>query len=466
MSIETRVRETGPRGGGGGGGSSDSAGLAGTAPFYVLHTSGNSTLPSSRILTAGSSVLVRTDATNVYIDALTSSGAAGIGFIGGTGGFLQLPVQGAKLYANDSAALIDGGTPVWRLLYSATTQQYGVWQFELPFDYSGNPGTQLIFSSDSSLSVARSVQWLVDQWGFTNSQGNIYVDTFAGVNSTTVALSAGYSAGLVQILTVPLVNMTSLVAGNLIKLRVSSSAGAVTGNQELLGLGLFYRAGTQSITSGSGGLAGTGGFFVTYLADPTLSAEKTLTAGTNVTLTTDATSIFINSSTAGGAATSPTFIPFGPQEAKLYASNSAARIDAGTPTWRLLFSPTTQQYGVWQFLCPPDFGSNPYLRLVWSSNSSLSVANSVNWLVDQWGMADNQNRAASIYADTFGTPNSFSVALSAGYSSGTIMINTIPLLNTVSLGASVLISFRVSASAGALTGNQELTGLNFEYTRV
>ena len=278
----------------GAGGSSNSAGLAGTGIFAVTWGL-DTTLSNEKILTAGSSVSIVTDATAIYINALTNAGGGSTNI--GTGGFLNFSVQSAKLYPNDSAARIDAGTATWRLLFSPTTQQYGVWQFVLPNDYSGSPAAQLIFSSDSSLSVAKSVNWLVDQWGYGNSQGSIYVDTFAGANSTTIALSAGYSAGLVQIITVPLANINSFSAGNLIKVRVSSSAGNVTGNQELIGLGLFYRAGTQTIASGSAGLAGTGIFnknFIAWAADTDLANEKVLTAGTNITITTDASTITLN----------------------------------------------------------------------------------------------------------------------------------------------------------------------------
>ena len=256
----------------GGGGSSTSAGLAGTGHYY-LGTTANALFPNWLVVQPGSSATHHITGSNYYINAITNAGGAATTNIG-TGGFLQLPVQSAKLYANNSSARIDAGTPFWRLLYSATTQQYGIWQFTLPYDYSGSPAMQLIFSNASSLSVARSIQWLVDQWGMTNSQNSIYIDTFAGANSTTIALSAGYSAGLIQIITVPLATLNSFNAGNLIRLRVSASAGAVTGNQELVGLGLFYRAGTQTIATGSAGLQGTGGFtYGTYAPGSTSVAN-------------------------------------------------------------------------------------------------------------------------------------------------------------------------------------------------
>jgi len=267
-----------------------SAGLMGTGNFLVTWSS-DPLLTNEKILTAGSSIEIRTDGTTITINALTSGGASNTNI--GTGGFLNLPVQSAKLYASTSAARIDAGTAFWRLLFSPTTQQYGIWQFVLPFDYSGSPACQVIFSSNSSLAVAKSISWIVDQWGLGNSQNSIYMDTFGGANTTTVALSAGYSAGLVQILTVPLASTNSFAAGNIIRLRVSSSAGNVTGNQELVGLGLYYRAGTQTIATGSAGLAGTGENYVVWSADAELINEKVLTAGEGISLDTGATTISV-----------------------------------------------------------------------------------------------------------------------------------------------------------------------------
>ncbi len=262
MSIETRVRQTGQIGGAGGGGSSTSSGLAGLNQLYVV-TSASPQLTGSRILTAGSSVTIVTDATSVYITALTPGAAASSAGLAGTGmfylmtsgqtgwpnvavyssaliGYRDLPVQSAKLYASTSAARIDAGTSVWRLLYSATTQQFGIWQFILPRDYSSSPFLRILHGNDSSLSVAKTTSWIVDQWGF--NPGNalaIYNDTFGGTNTTSIALSAGYSAGLLQTITVPLATVVSMNVGNLIRLRVSGSNGAA-GNTELFGLNFEY----------------------------------------------------------------------------------------------------------------------------------------------------------------------------------------------------------------------------------
>ena len=76
MSIETRLRDTGLQGGGG---SANSAGLAGTGGSFILN-SGNSLFPDSRILRAGSSVTLASDATAVYVSATTGAAGGGISF--------------------------------------------------------------------------------------------------------------------------------------------------------------------------------------------------------------------------------------------------------------------------------------------------------------------------------------------------------------------------------------------------
>lgn len=191
-----------------GSGSSNSAGLAGTGIFYLV-TSGNSTLPNA----------------SVYSSALI--------------GYRDLQPQSAKLYPNSSAASIDAGTALWRLLYSATTQQYGIWQWVLNRDYSANPFVRILWGMDSGLSVVKSASWIIDQWGwFPGLNSSAYVDTFGAVNTTTVALSAGYSSGTVQTLTVPLANVVSMNIGNLIRLRISGS-GSI-GNMELFGATFEY----------------------------------------------------------------------------------------------------------------------------------------------------------------------------------------------------------------------------------
>jgi hypothetical protein len=60
----------------------------------------------------------------------------------------------------------------------------------------------------------------------------------------------------------------------------------------------------NALTNAASGIAyaPTGGEYVVYVANNTLSAEKVLTAGTNVTITTDATTIWVNADTAAAGA--------------------------------------------------------------------------------------------------------------------------------------------------------------------
>lgn len=217
--------------------------------------------------------------------------------------------------------------------------------------------------------------------------------------------------------------------------------------------------------SNSGGLAGTGAFYITYLADPTLSVEKVLTAGSSVTIHTDATAIYINATTNAGSSSSGggrNFFPYLVQQAKLYSNDSAARIDAGTGVWRLLFSSTTQQYGIYQNMVPIDYGSSPTIRLAFTIGSTISVARSATWSIEQWAWSHNLITLA--YAETYGAANETTVSLAAGYTQGTVQILTIPLANIVSLNGGNLMKLRIT-STGGFVGDAELEGLNFEYAR-
>ena len=222
----------------------------------------------------------------------------------------------------------------------------------------------------------------------------------------------------------------------------------------------------NALTGGGAGsvYAPTGGNYITFLADAALTNEKILTAGSNITISTNGTTITINATTGGGAAGNPNgFFPLLPQQAKLYANNSAARIDGGTGVWRLIYDAATQQYGVFQFVCPQEYSSNPYLRILWGIDSGMAVARSVNWIVDQWGFSPFST-SLSYYPESYGALNSSAVALSAAYSAGNLQMMTVPLINTISLGAGNLIKIRLSAS-GAYVGDAEIVGIGFEYTR-
>jgi len=257
---------------------------------------------------------------------------------------------------------------------------------------------------------------------------------------------------------------TQIAAPNTGDLWVLNSAGLYL--QYFLNGTAFYTRLTQtdgSASSNSGGLMGTGGLFVTWSSDTLASNEKILTAGNNITLTTSATAITIAASTGSGSSGSNS-LQLVPQQAKLYPSNSAAMIDAGTAWWRLLFSSTTQQYGVWQFICPLDYGSNPHLSLSWAGGSTVAVVLSSTWVAQQWSIGHNQAVNPYLYTDTFAAANNVTIGLSAGYTSGVIQNLTIPLANITSLAAGNLTQIRISVT-GNFVGNNVLAGLYFGYTR-
>lgn len=234
MSYETRLRNTGQQPGASGTSTSNSAGLAGTGATHIL-SSFTAQFPNALYIKPGSSVTIHITGSNLFINATTSTGA------GGGIGYFAMLAQQAKLYGNDSAARIDAGTPTWRLLYNNATQQYGIWQFLTPGDYGSNPYLRIMWGVDSGMSVARSCHWLVDQWGWSPfiANSSVYIDSFGGVNTVSVALSAGYSSGNLQMITVPLATVVSFGLNVLQRIRISGSGGFV-GNMELFTTNLEY----------------------------------------------------------------------------------------------------------------------------------------------------------------------------------------------------------------------------------
>lgn len=229
----------------------------------------------------------------------------------------------------------------------------------------------------------------------------------------------------------------------------------------------MYINATTSVGGSSTGLAGKDAVYVLSTFNAEYTNAVYLRPGSSVTTHITGSTLFINATTSAGASSSGSnFWQLLPQQAKLYPNNSAATIDAGTAWWRLLFSSTTQQYGVWQFIVPPDYSGSPSVRLAWAVGSTFATALSSTWIVEQFAIDHDItiNPVSYLYLDTFGGANTVSVALSAGYSSGTIQLMTITLATVVSLGAGRLTHIRISGS-GVAVGNRILAGANFQYAR-
>jgi len=408
-------------------------GLAGTGGFYVMSTA-NTAYPNSRQLQAGSSTIVRTDGPNIYIDAITPGAAASSGGLAGTGGFFVLSTANTawpnarQLVSGSSTTVRTDGTNIY---IDATTSAGG--------SSGGLAGTGGFFVlSTANTAWPNSRQFLAGSSTIVRTDGtNIYVDAItpgAAASSGGLAGTGGFFVLSTANTAWP--NARQLVSGSSTTVRTDGTN--------------IYIDATTSAGGSSGGLAGTGNTYIFSSLVAGYPNALYIKPGSSVTVHITGSNMFVNALTNGFG---KNFMPLLPQQSKMYPSTSAARVDAATAWWRLLYSQLTQQYGVWQFICPPDYGSNPYIRLSYCLCSTLAAAKTTIWGVSQWGIPDSLTitPTAYLYLDTFGTINTMGIALSAGYSSGTIQMMTIPLVNAISLAAGNLIRIRIT-NTGLLAG--------------
>lgn len=467
MSIETRVRDNSPRGAGGGSGT-PSAGTGvvniGSTGFLAFYPSNTATVSPSTISTStGAGVAA------LNFQALTTQLAApnsgDFWVLNSAGMFIHYFINNTAFYVRltqtdgTSSSIINPGSSGLLAYYPAngttlddstisTTTGAGIaaLNFQILTSQIVSPNTGDLWTLNSA--------GMFLHYFFNNTAFYVRLTHTDGIASSQSAGLAGtgpfYLTHTSGNATIP--NSKVLKAGSSVTTHTDSTS-------------IYINATTGGGAASSGGLMSTGGLFVAWSSDTTMSNERVLMAGSSVTIITDATSIYINAITNSGAASStPGSFFIMPEQAKLYANSSAARIDAGTPFFRLLFSPTVQQYGTFSFIVPADYSSAPYMRLFYGADSDIASVRSISWVVNLWGIAANQNRAMGYYADTFGGNNTVAIGLSAGYSSGTIQMLTIPLTTAVSFAAGRLINLRLSGSGG-LMGNAEFIGGSLEYTK-
>lgn len=151
-------------------------------------------------------------------------------------GYRDLPVQQAKLPAT-APAQIDAGENNWRLLFDDTTVETCLWQFVLPQDYGTAPVLRILYSMTSATtgSVAFDCAVMATTPG---DSADINTDSYATVNATTDAVPG--TAGHLGDFTITLTNADSAAAGDLVKLKISRPADAVTGDMEVVGVMLEY----------------------------------------------------------------------------------------------------------------------------------------------------------------------------------------------------------------------------------
>lgn len=234
---------------GGGGGSSNSAGLAGTGPFYLLHTSANATLPFSKIISGGANITITTDAAAVFITATTGGGS---GTPGGSDSQIQVNSQGAF-----------AGFPNLRWIGSSN---------EINLNSAGRIRKGGVAEVDGSQPAGvTGLIWLDTSSNFT--------DSFASINTSVFATTGFYY-------------IVGSSATGLPFSKVISAGSSVTTHTDST---RFYINATTGASASSAGLMGTGSFLITWSSDPLISNEKILTAGTSVSIRTDSTTITIDS---------------------------------------------------------------------------------------------------------------------------------------------------------------------------
>ncbi len=158
---------------------------------------------------------------------------------GGGTGFIELPVQSAKLTGGfiTSGARIDAGDGNWRLLFDTASTESGLWQFRMPSTYSSAPIAKLQYSMVSATSG--KVDWEVDVQAVADGEA-VITASFDTTNEVSGGTTVPGTAGLLDSISIALSNDDSVAAGELVYIRVNrdhdDADDTATGDAELVGL--------------------------------------------------------------------------------------------------------------------------------------------------------------------------------------------------------------------------------------
>lgn len=302
------------------GGASNSAGLMGTGLFFLLHTSGNSTSPFSKLISAGSSVTTHTDGTSFYINAITNASASSAG-LAGTGSFYMAwssdpLLSNEKVFTAGSSvtvrtdstsiyvdAITAGFTPTGRLINTTYPLSGGG---DFTADRTHLVDTAFLISSNRTISTL----YPMSGGGNLGANRTFFIDTAFLVNSnrlinTTFPLAGGGNLGADLTVTV-----NTAFFANSASFFVAWSSDPLLSNEKILTAGSSVTITTDSTaiyinaitnaSASSGGLAGTGFYYLVGSNASGLPSSKVLAAGSSVTIVTDSTSIYINATTSSG----------------------------------------------------------------------------------------------------------------------------------------------------------------------
>lgn len=216
--------------------------------------------------------LTKIGGTTVRLDASGSQGPAGpAGTLTIGSGITGGAIGGYALIVSDGATLWQVETGQFLKVYAPTGGNY------------------IAFAADGNLSAEKVLQASNGTILVTTDATGVYLAALTGVTVPVYAPTGGnYVAFLAD---ANLSNEKVLTASDNITLTTSATAIFISATTNQAGSSVVY--------------APTGGPYVTFIADATLTDERILSAGTNVTITTSATAIFISADTgAGGGAPS------------------------------------------------------------------------------------------------------------------------------------------------------------------
>lgn len=279
MSLETRIRSNNNQGGGGVQSNTSSVVYAPTGGPYVSYTS-DVNLPSAKVITASNNITITTDSTTIWLSANTgSSGSGGASTAGNYIVFLaDAGLSNEKvLTASNNITITTDGTSVFLTaltptviaqsggtVYTSTGSYFALSQTD-----GSLPNSKVIVASNNLTVTTDSTRIFLTALTPTivaQSGGTVYTATgsFFLLSQTDGSLS----------------NSKVIVASNNITVTTSATQMLISANT---GATIFF--------------APTGGEYVTWVANNTLSNEKILTASNNIQITTSATQVFVTALT-------------------------------------------------------------------------------------------------------------------------------------------------------------------------
>lgn len=159
-------------------------------------------------------------------------------------GTVILPVQSAKISGTyvTAPARIDGGNAAWRLLFSDTQTESAVWIFRMPQNYSSAFTAKLIYTMVSD--TTNKIDFEVEVMALTDNESDPDTASFGAVNEVTGGTTVPGTAGIIDEVSITLINADSVAANDWVAIRVNrdhdDADDTAAGDLELRALSLEY----------------------------------------------------------------------------------------------------------------------------------------------------------------------------------------------------------------------------------